>query len=463
MKKKAIAVLLTGMMSMSLLTGCGGSTTEESGSSEKTETAEESASTEETSLEETESDSESGEKVEITFWDNYADTIHTEVYNKIISDFEKENPNITIKYVPLPSDQAKSKYDVAIQGKTTPDCGVIYQYWMNDFIVQDALLPLDDYAAEDDSLIDNFVDSIKNTAPDGMYYSLPFYIVPPALWYNTEMFEENDLEAPKTWDEVFEDARTLTDKENKVYGFSIRGGAGSSQQLEQMLYQYSGITEMFDEEGNSTINAPEHVAFLEKFAALYNKYTPESDITNASTEMISAFDSGSAAMIFHNIGSYGQHRDTLGEDKFGAILDLKAVDGSNVMVSNGVASLSVFKNSEHPEEAYKFIKYLTDHAANSYFNETLGSIPTNKEALDDPWVNDSAPVKAVADMLLDPETKIATLPVEVTGYFDLHTNTLAKDFQNVLLGNETAQDYLDSWAERMTELKKIYDENVAGK
>ena len=66
-------------------------------------------------------------------------------------------------------------------------------------------------------------------------------------------------------------------------------------------------------------------------------------------------------------------------------------------------------------------------------------------------------------MLLDPETKIATLPVEVTGYFDLHTNTLAKDFQNVLLGNESAKDYLDNWANKMTELKKTYDENVANK
>ena len=441
MKKKVLAVLMTGVIGMGLLAGCGnGSSEEKKGNS-----------------------GNGDEKVEITFWDNYADTIHTEVYEKIISDFEKENPDISVKYVPLPSDQAKSKYDVAIQGNTTPDCGVIYQYWMNDFVVQDALLPLDEYTADDDSLLDTFVESMKSTAPDGKYYSLPFYVVPPALWYNTEMFEEKGVKVPTTWDEVFEDVPTLTDKEKGVYGFSIRGGAGSSQQLEQMLYQYSGITEMFDEDGKSTINDPKHVEFLEKFAALYNKYTPESDITNASTEMISAFDSGSAAMIFHNIGSYGQHRDTLGEEKFGAVVNLKSVDDTNVMVSNGVASLSVFKNSKHPEEAYKFIQYLTEHTANSYFNETLGSIPTNKEALADEWVQNSAPVKAAADMLLDPETKIATLPVEVTGYLDLHTNTLSKDFQNVLLGNESAKDYLDNWANKMTELKKTYDENVANK
>lgn len=83
--------------------------------------------------------------------------------------------------------------------------------------------------------------------------------------------------------------------------------------------------------------------------------------------------------------------------------------------------------------------------------------------MEDEWVKESKPVQAAADTLLNQETKIATLPVNVTGYFDLHSNTLAKDFQNVLLGNETAQQYLDKWADQMTALKKQYDENVVNK
>ena len=144
MKKKLVAVLLMCSMGMTLFAGCGSSQSEE-----KTEPSENSDG-----------------KVEITFWDNYADTIHTEVYTQLIEDFEKENPDITVKYVPLPSDQAKSKYDVAIQSGSTPDCGVIYQYWMNDFVIQDALAPLDDYYGDSDALLDTFVDSMKDTAPD---------------------------------------------------------------------------------------------------------------------------------------------------------------------------------------------------------------------------------------------------------------------------------------------------------
>lgn len=448
MKKRVLAAVTAGIMGMSMLVGCGSASVVQ----ENKEISSESGSTE--------------EQVEIVFWDNYADTIHTEVYTHIISNFEKENPDIKVKYVPLPSDQAKSKYDVAIQSDSTPDCGVIYQYWMNDFIVQEALAPLDDYVEAWDAkeeMLDTFTESIRSTSPDGKLYSLGFYVVPPALWYNTALFKEAGLKAPTTWDEVFDAVKVLTDKEEGIYGFSIRGGAGSSQQLEQMLYQYSGITAMFDENGNSTINHPSHVEFVEKFASLYNEYTPESDITNASTEMISAFDSGAAAMIFHNIGSYGQHRDTLGEDSFGAVIGLKSVEDSKVLVSNGVTALSVFNNSEHPEEAFRFISYLAEHVTNSYFNEKIGSIPCNKLALEDEWVQKSPAVKETADTLLNPETKIATLPVNITGYFNLHSNTLATDFQNVLLGNKSAQDYLDNWAEQMTALKVQYEEHVVSK
>ena len=77
MKKKLVAVLMTGILGVGMLSGCGSS-------SSKT----------------TKEDSKSSDgKVEITFWDNYADTIHTEIYDKLISDFEEENPDITIRSI----------------------------------------------------------------------------------------------------------------------------------------------------------------------------------------------------------------------------------------------------------------------------------------------------------------------------------------------------------------------------
>lgn len=456
-KRKTTALLLSAVMTAAVVTGCSSK-----GDTTDTNQAADSSSDTETGKK----DTASGEKVEISFWDNNADTVRTEIFKKIIADFEAENPNIKVNFVPVPADQAKSKYDVAIQGGTAPDCGIVSQYWMSDFIIQDALVPLDDYLAEwseADQQLEVFQESIKNMASDGKTYGLAQTVTVPAVWYNTNILKEAKIDVPEDWDQIIEAAEKATNKENGIYGFSLRGGAGNSQQFEQMMYQYSGITEMFDAEQKSTINDPAHVQLLDSFAKLYNVYTPESDITNGSTEMISAFDSGSAAMIFHNLGSYGLHRDTLGEGNFGSLVSLSSKKNTKVIVSNGCMGVSVFKDSKHPAEAFKFISYLCEQKGSSEFNEKIGQVPCNKEALADEWVAKAAPIKEAADALRDEKTELATLPINVIGYYDLHQNVLVEGFQNVLLGNTSAQEFLDDWAAQMTQLKAEYDANVKNK
>lgn len=300
-------------------------------------------------------------------------------------------------------------------------------------------------------------------APDGKTYGLAQTVTIPAVWYNTNILKEANIQVPEDWDEIITAAEKATNKEKGIYGFSLRGGAGNSQQFEQMMYQYSGITQMFDEDGKSTINDPAHVQLLDSFAKIYNVYTPESDITNGATEMISAFDSGSAAMIFHNLGSYGLHRDTLGAENFDSLVTLNSKKDTKVIVSNGCMGVSIFNNSKHPEEAFKFISYLCEKNGSSKFNEKIGQVPCNKEALEDDWVAKAAPIKEAADALLDENTELATLPINVIGYYDLHQNVLVEGFQNVLLGNTSAQEFLNDWADQMTQLKAEYDANVKNK
>ena len=64
----------------------------------------------------------------------------------------------------------------------------------------------------------------------------------------------------------------------------------------------------------------------------------------------------------------------------------------------------------------------------------------------------------MADALLNDETEMATLPINVVGYYDLHNNVLTEGFQEVLLGQLSAQDYLDNWASEMTRLNQEYNE-----
>jgi len=454
--KKWIALLMASAMCVGMMIGCR--------NEEPTQTRQEETEQAEANNEETEQvDTQNDEVVEISFWDHNGSTAREEIFNVLIAEFEQENPGIKVQYVSVPSADAKSKYDVAIQSNTTPDCGGMAEYWMADFIIQDALYPLDDMINSwegKDGMLEPVMNSVRSMSPEGQTFALAQNITLPAVWYNTQTMEAAGLSTPETWEDIFTAVEKTTDKAENKYGFSIRGGAGSSQQFEQMMYQYSGIQEMFDSNGDSTANAPEHVELLEKFASIYNVYTPESDVTNGYAEMISAFDTGSAAMIFHNLGSYGEHEKTLGIGNFGAVTTLESTKGTQVLVSNGSHVFGMFNTTEYPEETFKFISYLADHKASSYFSEQVGTMPCNNFALQDEWVSGLPHMKEVADALLSESAEVVTLPIEISGYYDLHNNELAESFQQVLLGNMSAQDYLDNWASKMTQLKTEYDTYV---
>lgn len=48
----------------------------------------------------------------------------------------------------------------------------------------------------------------------------------------------------------------MTDKANGRYGYTIRGGAGGSFQLQRLMFAYNGFEDYVTEDGKSTINDP---------------------------------------------------------------------------------------------------------------------------------------------------------------------------------------------------------------
>ncbi|WP_320128906.1 sugar ABC transporter substrate-binding protein [uncultured Sphaerochaeta sp.] len=398
--------------------------------------------------------------VTLTFWDENAGPNRTPYYQQMIAKFEAENPTIKVNYVGLPWSDAKSKYDVAIQSKTTPDVGGVAQTWISDFVINDALLPLDDYFnnwANKDDMIKGYLDGNRSCAPDGKLYVLNNTANIPVLWYRKDLFEKAGIPAPKTWDEVFADIEKTSDPANRKFGFSIRGGSGGVQLLEQMMYSYSGINGEFDENGKCTINAPANVECVERLASIYNKYTPESDITNGYKEMVAAFDTGVATMIYHNLGSYGEHMKTLGAGKFAAITDLEGKSGKHIIAANGCIGYGIFKTTKHPKEAFKLVAFFNDAEQNLFWNENIGQLPTNKIALDSDFIHNTQHIQSAATATSNPNVEMFTVPIYLPGYSDLVGNELVPMFQDVLLGNKSAKEFLNYWNDAVTKLKTEYD------
>lgn len=413
----------------------------------------------------TEAGSEGDGKGKIVFWDNNGG-VRTDVWKKIIAEFEKENPDIDVEYVGIPIADVQSKYDTAIQGggDSLPDVGMVGTAYLANMVAQGALEPVTDRIEDSslkDKLVKGMVDSVEAAGgQDGELFTVPTSANQGVLWYRTDLFDKAGLEPPTTWENFHKAAEELTDKKNNRFGFTIRGGAGSIAQALEMMYAQSGIDSFWDGD-KTTVNAPENVKALEKYAALYNKVTPKADLNNDFTKMVATFTGGEVGMLQHNLGSYTDHVKAFGEEKIDGLPMPPSEDGGpRTMVSNPVDGLGLFKAGKNKAAAWKFIEFAASAEMNSLWNESAGAIPAHTDAADDEWIGKAKPTKTAMESLDDPDTRIVQLPYYLPDWNSISKADTEPNFQKLLLGQMTAKEFADDLAKRLDAAQAEWKEQM---
>ncbi|MFE2495275.1 ABC transporter substrate-binding protein [Streptomyces scopuliridis] len=399
-------------------------------------------------------------KGEITLWDNNTGE-RREIWAQIIKDFEKENPDIKVKYVGLPIDQVQAKYDTAIEGGGLPDVGGVGTAYLSNLVIRDVLEPVDDRIDAGPlkgKLVPTLVDSVKAAGGRGdSMYSVPTSTNNGTLWYRTDLFGQAGVEPPTTWSKFYAAADKLTKAGTDRFGYTIRGGAGSIAPAMDAMYGQSGITSFWNGD-KTTVNDPKNVAALEKYVALYKKVTPSADVNNDFIKMVAQWDNGTIGMLTHNLASYQDHVKSLGKDKFKGLPYPTQEDGSRVQVSNPVDGLGLFKNSENKAAAWKLIEFAASHKSNSAWNASAGSIPANTDAANDAWIQEAEPTATAMKALSDGSTKIVNLPYYLPDWNTISKSGNEPNFQKVLLGDMTAKEFADKVAKELNEAQAEWNE-----
>lgn len=398
----------------------------------------------------------------ITFWDDNGGPARTPVWEHIIGEFEKANKDIKVEYVGIPIAQVQQKYDTAIAGGGLPDIGGVTTAMLANLVPQQALDPVDDRisgSALNGKLNEPVVEQVRNTVSDDKLYMVPISTNLGVFWYRKDWFAEAGVAEPKSWDEFYTAVATLTDTSNNRYGYTIRGGAGSIAQLLEVIYSQSGITEIFDSSGEATLNDPRNVEALERYAELYKRVTPEADVTNDYTKMVAQFDGGNIGMMQHNLGSYTDHAETLGADKVAAMAVPPGESGSRVVTSHPVTGLGVFASGDKKDAAFRFAEFVAGKDMNAYWAEETGVLPANTDVTSESGLQH---VDLAVGVLEDPNTTVVELPYYLPEFNAITKTDSEPLFQKVLLGEMSARDFLDQFAEKFTEAQAAYDERSGG-
>lgn len=399
-------------------------------------------------------------KVIITWWPSTVTPEKNAVYERIVKEFEKQNPDIHVDYLGIPGEQSMhwQKWSAAFAAGNPPD---VTGSFNPEMIQLGALEPLDKYWDKwpDKKVMNrNIIEAVRKCDPvNHRLYGMPFGALVWSMWVRSDVFKAAKLEPPKTWDDFFKAVPKLTDKSKGFYGLSIRGGGGG-QTLEMLMYSYSGITNYFTKDGKSTINDPKHVEFIEKYLGLYGVYTPEDDLTKGWTQLAATFQGQKTAMIFHNLGSALANMKAFNNDysKCAMMPFPKSLGGYVVHPGIIPKAWAMAKGSKYKEEAWRFITFLVNHENNSACAQEGGNIPCNLQAAKDDWVQKEPSGKTAAELMADKNTRFTDNPYYLPGYMNIAAK-MEPEIQKVMMKRKTAKELLDNWAQMLEKEKASFD------
>ncbi|KQL41328.1 sugar ABC transporter substrate-binding protein [Bacillus sp. FJAT-25509] len=239
-------------------------------------------------------------KVTIEFMHSSVEQERLAVITDLISKFEKANPNIKVKQVPVEEDAYNTKVvTLASSGKLPAviEVGQDYAKVMDkdELIDKDAVKSVISKVGED-KYYEGALKLLKTE--DGKNYTgVPISGWVQGIWYNKQMLADKGFTEPKNWDDVLKIAKSFTNSGSKKYGIALPTVEGGFSEQAFSQFALSNNANMFDSKGNLTLDTPEMKEAINYYKEL-SKYTMPG--SNDVTEVKDAFMNGSAPMAVYS-------------------------------------------------------------------------------------------------------------------------------------------------------------------
>ncbi|MEW6553700.1 MAG: sugar ABC transporter substrate-binding protein [Actinomycetota bacterium] len=309
----------------------------------------------------------------------------TEFWNTHIAEFEAEYPYIDVDFTIESWDDIYTKWEQALETGVTPDIGYDCPITAVDYALQGKVLPVTDLV---DKLGggDAFNEGVQDFQLDGEWYGVPHGDASQVLLYRKDILKAAGYdEPPSDWEELVEIAQATT--RDGVYGFGFFTGDTyqSSQILTGLMKAAGGV--MIDDEGNVTLDSPENLEALELVNTLYNelKVVPESTVTWEHSDPANAIGLGNVAMAI-TWGGYGTLLADMFPETYGNIGFSVLPDGPSGHSGSwsGTGGFFLFRDAEHPEEAKKFIEFMSAPELSKEWALISGNVSPFVDITDDP-------------------------------------------------------------------------------
>ncbi len=339
-------------------------------------------------------DAEDDGRTSVTFWHSFVSATIPSL-NELLERFEAKHPDIRIKaqYVPT-GDGLIQKLVAAVQSGTAPDIAWIHTDFLDKLVLADAIYPMRVFLQRPDGLseeelADFFPGLLQNASWRDTLYALPMEATSLGLLYNKDLFRSAGLDPerpPRTWRELEQYARRLTvdrDGDGRIeqFGFQVPVYPASGSLNVWMVLQWSPFVW---QAGGDLIN-------LEQTRVLYNE-TPGVVALTFWKRMYDDLGVRDVA-VSHDAGFAGQRFAMILDGpwdlpKFRSIKDFAWAVAPLPVGPAGAATylagehLAIFKQTQHPDEAWTFLRWVVQPETQAQFSASSGYLPVRQSVLD---------------------------------------------------------------------------------
>ena len=316
--------------------------------------------------------------VEIEYW-QYTFKQRVEAMDALIKDFQKANPDITVKHVTVPYDNYRTRIAAAVPAGEGPDVTQLFYGWLGDYIDAKLLQPLPADLFDTAAIDRGFFPFVQGMKVKGQYYALPTAVRSLALFWNRKLFRDAGLDAdkpPATLADLVDVARKTTKRDAAgnllTAGIALDTAGPDVQWIRQVLVnQFGGMP--YSADGRKvTYNSAAGVAAVQWYIDLIGKEKVSE--LGFLTDGVTAFRSGRAAMTIDGSFRLGAFDGQKGLDY--GVTELPGREGvrSN-FASYWVNGITAKAKGEKLAAASKFLAFITTPAAMQMWMETVGELP----------------------------------------------------------------------------------------
>jgi len=178
----------------------------------------------------------------IRFWQFWSDINTRPVIDKMVSDFESENPGIKVEITDLTWANGHDKLVISFAAKDPPDVMELGSDWVAEFASEGLLADLQSDLPENYLAPAQWRDNL---------YALPWMLASRIFYFNLDLLNKAGVGVPENWEELFSACEKIDALGDDYFGFGCNSAEKHRLYKKYLPFLWSNGGSIMDSEGKS--------------------------------------------------------------------------------------------------------------------------------------------------------------------------------------------------------------------